>query len=403
MSNAFRKTGFVVSVTALVLGFALLSLPQAVTRAADHSEAPLADHDRPADIGDVYAFLDPADNTKVVFAFTVVGFIVPSENANQGAFDSNVRYRLELEETGDAVADRFIDVTFSERTSRTTPQTATIILPNGTRVTAPTTAPSLSATAPTRTVTTDAASGVSFFAGVADDPFFFDIPGFNRFVASIQSGAPDASQLARARDSFAGYNTMGVVVSVPLSMLRTTNGVIGVDMLTQRQIKRTYKPRSGEIVYSGKYANVDRMGVPAINTVLLPFARKDEYNRATTADDASGKFATDIIGTLTSLGTNSENVNILASVAVLNGDFLRLDTTIANTGPGGGNNAGAGFPNGRRFSDDVVDTVLFFVANQTTIGDNVNGNDVALTDTFPYLGVSQQPRNPDIADDNTRN
>ncbi|MBK6426209.1 MAG: DUF4331 family protein [Blastocatellia bacterium] len=98
MSTSIRRAGFVLSVTAVVLSLAFFSMPQGVTRAADHSEAPLADHDRPADIGDVYAFLDPSDNTKVVFAFTVVGFIVPSENANQGAFDSTVRYRLELEE-----------------------------------------------------------------------------------------------------------------------------------------------------------------------------------------------------------------------------------------------------------------------------------------------------------------
>lgn len=403
MSNSWRKAGIALSTMALLFSFAFLSLPQTVTRAADHSEAPLADHDRPADIGDVYAFLDPSDNSRVVLAFTVVGFIVPGENSNQGAFDSHVRYRLELEETGDSTADRFIDITFDERTSRSTPQNATILLPNGTRITAPTTVPSQAAIAPTRVVTTDSATGVSFFAGVADDPFFFDIPGFNRFVASVAGGTPDGTQLARARDTFAGYNTMAVVISLPVSLIRTTNGVVGVDLLTQRQIKRTFKTKTGEVIYSGKFANVDRMGVPAINTVLIPFARKDEYNLAKTSDDAAGRFANDIVAALTSLGTNTDNVNILASVAVLNGDFLRLDTTVANTGPGGGNNAGAGFPNGRRFSDDVVDTILFFVANQNVIGDNVNGNDVALTDTFPYIGVSQQPRNAGVADDNTRN
>lgn len=403
MSKVFHRAGLVAAVTALVLGFALFAPPEAVTRAADHSEAPLADHDRPADIGDVYAFLDPADNTKVVFAFTVVGFIVPAENSNQGSFDSHVRYRLELEETGDAVADRFIDITFSERTSRTAPQTATIVLPNGASVTAMTTVPSQAATPPTRVVTNDAATGVSFFAGVADDPFFFDIPAFNRFVASVQAGAADVTQLDRGRDSFAGYNTMGVAVGVPLSMLRTTNGVIGVDLLAQRQIKRSYKPKSGDIKYSGKFANVDRMGIPTLNTVLIPFARKDEYNRSSTSDDAAGRFAPDIIASLMSLGTNSENINILASVAVLNGDFLRLNTTIPNTGPGGGNNAEAGFPNGRRFGDDVIDGVIFFVTNQSPLGDNVDANDVSLTDTFPYLGLSQQPRNPGAVDDNTRN
>lgn len=403
MQNAIRRALFVMSITALVLGLPFVSMPQAVTQAADHADAPLADHDRPTDIGDVYAFLDPADNTKVVFVFTVVGFIVPCESVNQAGFDSNVRYRLELEETGDAVADRFIDITFSQQTSRSAAQTATIVLPNGTRLTAPTTVQTLSATPPTRVVTTDAATGVSFYAGIADDPFFFDIAGFGRFVASVLAGTPDVTQLSRGRDAFAGYNTQAVAISVPLSMLRTSGGVIGVDLLTQRQVNRKFKANSGVIRYSGKFANVDRAGIPTLNTVLIPFARKDEYNRSSTADDAGGVFATDIIATLTALGTNADNIGILASVAVLNGDFLRLNTTIPNTGDGGGNNAEAGFPNGRRLGDDVIDGVLFFVTNQTPLGDNVDSNDVPFTNTFPYLGLSQQPRSAGTVDDNTRN
>ena len=403
MQKALRRVGFVVSIATLVLASALISVPQTVTRAADHADAPLADHDRPTDIGDVYAFLDPTDNTKVVFVFTVVGFIVPCESVNQAGFDSNVRYRLELEETGDAVPDRFIDVTFSQQTARNAAQTATIVLPNGARITAPTTVQTLASTPPARVVTTDAATGVSFYAGVADDPFFFDIAGFGRFVASVLGGTPDVSQLSRGRDAFAGYNTQAVAISVPVSMLRTSGGIIGVDLLTQRQVNRKFKANTGVIKYSGKFANVDRAGIPTLNTVLIPFGRKDEYNRASTVDDAGGVFASDIIASLTALGTNADNIGILANVAVLNGDFLRLNTTIPNTGNGGGDNAEAGFPNGRRLGDDVIDGVLFFVTNQTPLGDSVDSNDVPFTNTFPFLGLSQQPRGSGTVDDNTRN
>jgi hypothetical protein len=119
-------------------------------------------------------------------------------------------------------------------------------------------------------------------------------------------------------------------------------------------------------------------------------------------DDSLGRFAGDIVGTLTALGTNQTNIGILASVAVAKGDYLRLDLTKANTGTGGGNNAGMGFPNGRRLGDDVIDTILFFVANQNALGDNVNGNDVAFRDSFPFFGATQQPRDSGV-DDNTRN
>ena len=153
----------------------------------------------------------------------------------------------------------------------------------------------------------------------------------------------------------------------------------------------------------GGQLDVDREGVPAVNVALVPYPRKNEYNLATTIDDAAGRFAGSIVGTLTALGTNATNIGILASVAVSKGDILRLDLTKANSGPGGGNVAGAGFPNGRRLSDDVIDTILFFVANQNPLGDNVNANDVPFRDSFPFFGAAQQPRNPGTVDDNTRN
>ena len=56
---------------------------------------------------------------------------------------------------------------------------------------------------------------MSFFAGEVDDPFFFDIPGFLRFVAPTNLGqAPDPTQLQRGRDTFAGYNTLAEVLRV---------------------------------------------------------------------------------------------------------------------------------------------------------------------------------------------
>lgn len=378
--------------------------PAPATRAADHSEAPMADEDRPNDIGDLYAFLDPSDNTKMILAFTVVGFIVPSEQVNQGFFDSNSRYRIGLNEDADPDPDRFIDITFSPRTGTTVPQTATIILPDGTTFTAPTTPGTQAAAAPSPTVTPNEATGVSFFAGVVDDPFFFDIPGFNRFTASVLAGSPDPTQLERGRDSFAGYDTLGVALSVPTSLLHANNNKIGFNLVTQRQAKRTVKVKTGEVKYSGKFVNVDRMGLPAVNTVLIPFADKDKYNLASPADDAAGLFADDITGTLHALGTTDENIGLLAMLAVNNGDYLYVDLTVQNTGTGGGSNATGGFPNGRRMGDDVVDALVGIVTNfAITTGDHVNSNDVALRDAFPFFAASQQPRPTGTIDDNTRN
>src|SRR5262249_6961187 len=155
------------------------------------------------------------------------GFIVPGENANLGHFDPTLLYTFQIENTGDAKGDAFIDVTFSPQTDRTVPQMATISLPNGSTFMAPTTVSSGSAsTAPPQTVTTDPTSGVSFFAGLTDDPFFFDIPAELRYRKSRQDGTPDPSVFVRARDSFAGYNVTMIALEVPAAMLKGSNGNI---------------------------------------------------------------------------------------------------------------------------------------------------------------------------------
>ena len=501
-------------------------------RAADHGDGPQASLDPSADIGDVYLYLDPSDNSRVVMAMTTHGFIVPAEAVNFGIFDPSIVYRFLLETTGDAVPDATIDITFSPRVTNAAAQIATIkMVRAGNTVfsfSAPATNPSLAPVAPTHVVTRDPASGVDFFAGVVDDPFFFDIPAFNRFVASVLAGSPDPSQFNRARDSFAGYNTCSLALSIPKTVIASAAPSIGVSAVTLRasrhfdpslinvstrgrvdvgqnvliggfviqgnvskrvliralgptlasrgvtgpladptlslfnaggmvlasnnnwmdtqasEITATgfappnnlesaiiatlppgaytavvasatgatgvalvevfdLAPGSPGAVDFGLLRQVDRAGNPAGNVVLIPFSRKDEHNNSSPTDDAAGLFVNSITATLTSLGTNSTNINILLGIFATNGDYLRLNLSTANSGPGGGNNAGAGFPNGRRLGDDVVDTLTFFIANQNPLPDNVNANDVPLTNTFPYFGLAQRPRDNGVLDDNTRN
>ncbi len=378
-----------------------LSIPMA---ASDHADAINNAEDRSTDLADGFLFLDPNDNTRVIVLMTFAGFIVPGENVNFGVFSEDVRYVLDFENTGDAVIDQSYTVTFGPKTGATAPQTATIRLPDGRTFTAPTTQPSnTAATAPSPVLTTDAASGIIFFAGLVDDPFFFDIPAFSAFLASVRAGAPNAALFQRGRDTFAGYNVLAIGMSIPRANLLGTNGTkIGATQSAQRRVLQVVNT-SGRTVGSGRWVTMDRQGLPAINVALIPFARKREYNRASPGEVASGAFANDVVATLTSLGTNQTNIGILAGLAVATGDILVLDTAIANTGPGGGNNSGAGFPNGRRLQDDVIDIILFFVANQSALGDNVNANEVPFTNTFPFFAAAHQPRATGVLDDSTRN
>jgi len=401
----------VLLVTAVGFGLLLFAprplVPEA--RAADHGDGPFASAERAGDIGDAFMFLDPNDNSKVIMAMTVQGFIVPGESVSFTVFDPTIRFRFEIETTGDARPDKFIDVSFSPRTSSTGPQTATAVLPSFAAITAPTTVPSEDDTAPEPVVTTDPSTGVSFFAGEVDDPFFFDIPGFNRFVASVLAGSPDLTQLQRGRDSFAGYNTLAIAFRLPVTMItRDPDGEIGLEVRTQRAPgPRTSNPFSvspgDRLSGSTQFTNIDRMGNPAVNVALIPFALKDAYNAASELDDANGKFAGAIVKTLTALGTSSDNINTLAQIAVVRGDYLRLKVSQPNSGPGGGNNAAAAFPNGRRLGDDTIDTILTVVTNGVAVGgDHVDHNDVPLRDEFPFFAAPQQPRAPGVIDDNTR-
>ena len=487
--------------------------------AADYRDGPRISVDTAADIGDLYFFLDPNDNTRAVLTMTVGGFIVPSEAVNQAIFDPNVRYQFQIEGTGDPAFDAFINVTFSRRTSTAAAQNATVQMFQGTNkifdFVAPATNPSLDAAAPPQIVTTDPVSQVRFFAGEVDDPFFFDLTGFSRWVASILAGARNNAHLTRARDSFAGYNTMAISLSIPTTLLPKSNNSVGVSAATFRQptvlanlaarapvaggdnvliagqiisgnnAKRVLLralgpsltsaglsgalsdptlrlvdaqgqtlgtndnwqdgPQAAEISALGfapadakesvviaslqaaaytaivdgaggatgvavvevfdleSTPQLDRLGVPGVNMALIPFARKDEYNASKPSEDATGRFASNFVATLQSLGTDNTSINILANIALTNGDILRLNLTTPNTGAGGGNNTNAAFPNGRRYGDDAIDTLLLFINNRTALSDNVNSNEVAFQNVFPFLAPSHQPRDTGVIDDRTRN
>ena len=495
------------------------SFGAATLDAGDYRDGPRISVDTAADIGDLYFFLDPNDNTRAVMTMTVGGFIVPSEAVNQAIFDPNVRYQFQIDGTSDPNVDAFINVTFSRRTSTTAAQNATVQMFQGPNkifdFVAPATNPSLDATAPAQVVTTDPVSQVKFFAGEVDDPLFFDLTGFSRWVASILAGARNNAHLARARDSFAGYNTMAISLSIPTALLPKTNNSVGLSAATFRQptvlanlaarapvtggdnvliagqiisgndskrvIVRAIGPSLASVGLSGALSDptlrlvdaqgqtlatndnwqdsaqaaeisalgfapadpkesviiaslqaaaytsivdgaggatgvavvevfdlqnapqLDRMGVPGVNLALIPFARKDEYNASKPSDDAAGRFAANFVATLQSLGTNNTFINILAGIALTNGDMLRLNLATANTGTGGGNNTNAAFPNGRRYGDDAIDTLLLFINNGTALPDSVNGNEVAFQNTFPFLAPSHQPRDTGVIDDRTRN
>ena len=431
LRSSTRRTALVA--LALTVSLTMFLTPAPDSDAADHGDAPYVNGDQSVDGADTYAFLDPTDNTRVILAMTVRGFIAAGENRNFGQFDPNVRHRFEIDVNGDPRPDRFIDITFSKRTGSTAAQMATVTLMDGQTFIAPSTPPStcLAGNAgcpPAPTITDFSSTGIKFFAGMRDDSFNFDIPAFGNFVNCVTTGSgatgetcpsPVTNIFQRGRDSFAGYNIMNIALSIPRSVFTAAGAgnSIGVQAVFQRRSPTLY-PGSPDVVAAGnssigfgRWQTLDRVGNPGINAVILPFVRKEEYNASTPQDDANGRFAASIVGVLTALGTNATNINILAGVVVTNGDLLRLNLNTPNTSLGFGEEIYstsnyAGFPNGRRPGDDVVDTLLFFVANQPSGGlsDNANVNEVPFLSTFPFFAPPHQPRPAGAgAEDLTRN
>ena len=90
-------------------------------------------------------------------------------------------------------------------------------------------------------------------------------------------------------------------------------------------------------------------------------------------------------------------------------DLLRLNTGVPATPTAQRKRMGllagdaAGFPNGRRVSDDVTDIALRAVAGvlaggnfagfpHNSLGDGVNANDMPYPENFPYLGLAHSGR-----------
>ena len=379
---------------------AVLALATLSVRADDYADGRVAAADRAADLGSLYFFLDPNDNNFAIAAVTIGGGISPAMNANLGFFDEDVKFVFAFENTGDAASDVAIEVSHAAQTSRTVPQTATIHVSAGAVSGSFDAATTISRAAfgpqgpPTfgggtsaqqlSTVTTDATTGISYFGGLIDDPFFYDLGAELAYRSSRFANMVNPAILTRGRDSFAGSNTMAVVLRVPVSLLTAGNPVVGLSVYAQRSDKKNGK----------KLENVDRVGNPLVNNLFTSFQQKDLYNAADTIADAAGAFSVDIRNTLTALQTDATSINIFLGICVTNGDMLRLNTSIANTGPEGGTNAVAAYPNGRRPNDDVVDTILTLVNNRVFQGDAVNDNELAFRNVFPFFAQPHMPFPP---------
>jgi hypothetical protein len=387
--------------------------------ASSHREAPLIADDPAADNTDLYAFVSPDDPSKVTIIANYIPLEEPAGGPNFHKFDDNVRYKIYVDNNGDARED--ITYTFRFRTQVQNPNT---FLYNNGRITSLDDpdfnvrqsysvtrirrSPALEGTVlgtgiPTPPVNIgprstpdyeslasaavdDLPGGIKVFAGQRDDPFFvdlgsvFDLLGLRPFNPAhlIPLGAE------MGVDGVGGFNTHTIALQVPKTELTSFGkSIVGIWAAAERP-SITLRG-AGRISTAGQAVQVSRLGNPLINEVVIPLGRKDRWNAEEPHEDE--RFVDEYLSPevpslvnllypglpdipttnradlvavlLTGVQTPAVNLNFTGNVRA---DMLRLNTAIAPTAMvGAGNRLGvlegdlAGFPNGRRLEDDVTD------------------------------------------------
>ncbi len=141
---------------------------------------------------------------------------------------------------------------------------------------------------------------------------------------------------------------------------------------------------------SGTFTQNDQMARPAINTVFVGSARKNEFN-TTTPSAMSAAFKTDFVAGLTGFGftTNALGQTKDQFATLLVTDVLNVKLNGTTTFFDGTN-----VLTGRALADDVIDTELLLIfggptgaSNPGLTKDNVNANDKAFLTSFPYMAA----------------
>lgn len=459
---------FAVAGAALAAGSAL---------ASSHREAPLITEDPTVDSTDVYAFLspdgpNPGAGARITLIANYIPFQEPAGGPNYFHFSDSARYKINIDNTGDAVEDIVYEFRFS-----TTVANGNTFLYNTGNIAAPD-SPSINRLqrytvtrvniAPDGTETRNVvardvpvaparigprsngnqaayeavaraaihqAGAARFFAGPRDEGFYLDI---NAIFDLLNITRVDGLGNGQAEDGTAGFNVSTIALEVPVSSLTNggvepvlganlggPNAVLGIWTSAERRkhrvLRRTTDPRE-----FGPWVQVSRLGLPLINEVVVPLGFKDQFNRSHPSEDLSNIAGFVVDPELSRLLTAVHGVptppaprnDMVAVISFLPGiatsrndlqpaDLLRINVAIPPTrmnpnrlGVIGGDLAG--FPNGRRPGDDVVDILERVVGGGILVGapfngfpnnalnDGVDSNDVPYLGTFPFLGTPHE-------------
>jgi len=427
---ARTRTAVLLAASATLIAGGLTSLAPHQAVASSHREAPLISGQPQYDNTDVYAFVSPDKPDTTTLVANWLPFEDPAGGPNFYKFATDGRYDINIDNNGDSQTDLTYRWTFKDHyKSRNTflyntgpvkslddpnlnfTQTYDLTLihrVSGGAVSSQRLASDVpvapsnvgKASMPDyQALRTQAVrslgSGGHVFAGQADDSFFLDLRVFDLLYGGNLSEV--------GHDTLHGYNVQTVALQVPSKQLAPTQPTIGIWSDTQRRTA------------GGGFTQVSRLGMPLVNEVVIPLKDKDKFNASIPWNDAQfGQYVTDpelpkliqgIYKIPAPAAPRKDLVQVfLTGVPGLNqppnarpAEMIRLNTSIPPSkapqrlGVLAGDKAG--YPNGRRLTDDVVDISLQVVegkllgAKIPALGDAVNANDKAFGSTFPYVAL----------------
>ncbi|MFE6285096.1 DUF4331 domain-containing protein [Streptomyces sp. NPDC057877] len=407
------------------------ALEPGAANASSHREAPLISGTPQYDNTDVYAFVSPdkPDTTTIVANWTP--FEEPAGGPNFYPFAEDAQYDLHIDNNGDAQGELLYRFTFdthvkNEKTflyntgpveslddpdlNITQTYDLELLKLKEQRLVSRTKIADDVAVAPSnvgkasmpdyatlrKQAVHEIGGGVTAFAGQADDPFFLDLRVFDLLYGGNLSEV--------GNDTLKGYNVNSIALQIPTHMIAESaeQPIVGIWSTTQRKNAQ------------GHFTQVSRLGNPLVNEVVNPLKDKDTFNADAPWND--GQFLKNVthpelpklIEAIYKIPAPAEPRNDLVDVFLkgvegLNqpphvrpSEQLRLNTSVKPTakpkrlGVLDGDNAG--FPNGRRLTDDVLDAALQVVEGEllgqkNDLGDAVDKNDKKFEKAFPYVAL----------------
>ena len=197
--------------------------------ASDHQDSPNVELNPLQDLTDVYAFPSPTAG-RIVLVMNTRAFLTPAA-APTASFDHNQLYQFKIDNTGDAREDKVIQITFSGSGASQTLEVRGPVAPPVQGAMANTVSTVAPAVTGALGASLGSATGMQVFAGPRDDSFFLDLEQFFRIIPDRKPSTGALSELpntptaggfrpaGQAHNYLTGYNTLSIVVELPVAEL----------------------------------------------------------------------------------------------------------------------------------------------------------------------------------------